>query len=364
MKSISEQKGKPSLKSGKTDALLEKPDEGDFGGIFGAFYYMVYAFLVQVFSTLFTVKNVQFSNDRTGLTRSAAFLLFFMIIHSVGNLHLFLGPDDFNGYGYFYARLYWTAGNLVEASIVEIYLAAAALLHVSVALKRTWDINRNQTFASGKLNLAVTGVVLLGFMVIHLMQFRFADTDKYLVRPPPWYYGGINWPGLFKLELFWSRNEEITPVPVRDIYKLEFDLFQSFGWVIFYEICATVFWIHACLGWQKLVPASSMAIPKHQRTAVTYYGWAMWTMVWACYFSYPIYCYFYPMKQGALGVQNEVLSDSSAAPSADMSSVADTMAGSSDDASSPDASSPENLIQSHVGNFVGQVRNLMMVARP
>merc|ERR1711904_440464 len=28
-------------------------------------------------------------------------------IHAVGNLHVFIGPDDFNGYGYFYVRLYW-----------------------------------------------------------------------------------------------------------------------------------------------------------------------------------------------------------------------------------------------------------------
>ena len=33
----------------------------------------------------------------------AMFLLVFIIIHAVGNLHVFLGPDDFNGYGCFYA---------------------------------------------------------------------------------------------------------------------------------------------------------------------------------------------------------------------------------------------------------------------
>ena len=32
----------------------------------------------------------------------------FIIIHAIGNLHVFLGPNDFNGYGYFYVRLYWT----------------------------------------------------------------------------------------------------------------------------------------------------------------------------------------------------------------------------------------------------------------
>jgi len=229
-----------------------------------------------------------------------------MIIHSVGNLHLFLGPDDFNGYGYFYARMYFTTGYLMNASIIEIYLAMAACLHVSVALKRTWDINRTASLASGKLFLAITGIGILSFMVVHLQQFRFATTEKYLVRPPPWYYGGINWPGLLRFELFWSRDESIQPVHVRDIYKLEFDLFQSFFWVIFYEIAATLFWIHACLGWQKLVPATSMNIPKKHRQNVIYYGWAMWTLVFLCYFSYPLYCYFGTMKRGNMGPQNEI----------------------------------------------------------
>ena len=27
---------------------------------------------------------------------------------TIGNHHVFMGPDDLNGYGYFHARLYWT----------------------------------------------------------------------------------------------------------------------------------------------------------------------------------------------------------------------------------------------------------------
>ena len=74
------------------------------------------------------------------LTRSAFFLIFFIVVHAIGNLHVFLGPDDFNGYGFFYVRLYWTGFGL-NANIVEEYVAFAAVLHVVVALKRTYDIN-------------------------------------------------------------------------------------------------------------------------------------------------------------------------------------------------------------------------------
>merc|ERR1719475_35926 len=128
--------------------------------------------------TIFGQKNIVVTKDRTGLTRSAMFLFVFIIIHAVGNLHVFLGAPDFNGYGYFYVRLYWTGFGL-EANIVEEYILLAALLHVFVGLKRTWDISINYTVASGKLNLAFSGVTLLTFMMIHLFQFRFGDTKPY-----------------------------------------------------------------------------------------------------------------------------------------------------------------------------------------
>merc|ERR1712017_19342 len=111
-----------------------------------------------------SVKNLKFSNDRVGLTRSAILLILFMVIHAVGNLHVFLGPDDFNGYGYFYVRLYWTGFGL-PANIVEEYILLSALLHVFVALKRTWNrIGVKGSLVNGNLNLGITGVLLLIFM--------------------------------------------------------------------------------------------------------------------------------------------------------------------------------------------------------
>merc|ERR1719191_2062380 len=93
--------------------------EGKIPGWFGAIMYMVFNFMKEIVLTIFGQSNIQFTNDRLGLTRSAIFLFIFVIIHAIGNLHVFLGPDDFNGYGYFYVRLYWTGFGL-PANIVEI----------------------------------------------------------------------------------------------------------------------------------------------------------------------------------------------------------------------------------------------------
>ena len=45
----------------------------------------------EVGATIFSAKNIKISNDRLGLTRSAILLVLFIVIHAVGNLHVFKG---------------------------------------------------------------------------------------------------------------------------------------------------------------------------------------------------------------------------------------------------------------------------------
>merc|ERR1712166_673431 len=173
------------------------------------------AIIIEVLKTIFCNKNFKLTNDvktgRVGLTRSAILLILFIVIHAFGNLHVFKGPDDFNGYGYFYVRLYWTGFGL-PANIVEEYILLSVLLHVLVGLKRTYDMKLTMGVKSGHLNLAISGLMLLTFMTIHLFQFRFGDTEQfgpYMLRPPPFLIN-ISMQ-LFDLELFWSRDTSVTP---------------------------------------------------------------------------------------------------------------------------------------------------------
>lgn len=265
---------------------------------FKALWYVIVAIVLELVRTIFAVPNFKFNNDRIGLTRSAMFLLVFMLIHAVGNMHVYLGPDDFNGYGYFFVRLYCTGFGL-QANFVEEYLLLAAILHVLVALKRTWDLNLNYSITSGKVNLAMTGILLLTFMTTHLFQFRFGDTQPYLVRPPPYL---INlYPGILTLNLFWVNDPTVEPVPVRDVYDLEFRIFSDFNTRLFYNFSAVMFMIHGCLGWAKVVPAPSMNIPKCHHHRVIPIGQALVVMIGLMYISFPIYTGNFPRKLGALG---------------------------------------------------------------
>jgi len=263
-----------------------------------AFLYLWMAIIIEVLKTIFCNKNFKISNDRVGLTRSAILLILFIVIHAVGNLHVFEGPDDFNGYGYFYVRLYWTGFGL-PANIVEEYILLSACLHVVVALKRTWDMKLKMGVRSGALNLAISGLVLLTFMTIHLLQFRFGETDDYMVRPPPYL---IYFSGILKLQLFWSDDAAIAPVPVRDIYKLEFERFlmtddiggaKVYTWSVVYIVATCVFLVHAILGWDKVIPA--LGIPSLHQKRVSWIGRAIFVALAVVYISFPVFVMF---KQG------------------------------------------------------------------
>ena len=157
-------------------------------------------------------------NDRTGLTRSAVFLIFLIVVHAVGTLHMIKGPGDFNVYGYFYVRFGF------QASLVEESVLCSALLHDSVGLERTWDQERSPGLMSGQLNLAITGLMLLT-VTIHLFLFRFADTEPRTLRSPPTL---INWYSswLITLKFFWTDNTHVPVVPVRDIFLNEYKVLE------------------------------------------------------------------------------------------------------------------------------------------
>ena len=64
-------------------------------------------------------------------------------------------PDVFNGYGYFYVRLYCT-GLGFQANIVEEYVLLSALQHIFVGLKRCRSKKLSSGLMSCQLSLAIT----------------------------------------------------------------------------------------------------------------------------------------------------------------------------------------------------------------
>jgi succinate dehydrogenase / fumarate reductase cytochrome b subunit len=155
-----------------------------------------------------------------GLTGLALFA--YLVLHLIGNALIFAGPEVFNAYSHM----------LISNPLIypiEIGLAAIFILHV---YKTTinWFANRAaRPVAYVKKELAghtsrkglasstmiVTGLVTLGFVLIHVKQFKYGT----------WY--------------------EVAGEPgVRDLNRLEVEVFQSPLWVALYVVGTVLVGLH------------------------------------------------------------------------------------------------------------------------
>ena len=108
---------------------------------------------------------------------SGAGLAIFVIGHLAGNLQIFLGPDQFNGY----ARALKSVPELLWPVRIALLIAVAAHIWSSIALALTKSGARPHGYARQKTVAAtyasrtmyMSGPIVAAFIVYHLMQFTF-----------------------------------------------------------------------------------------------------------------------------------------------------------------------------------------------
>ena len=114
------------------------------------------------------------------MAASGAMLSFFLLVHGIGNSTTFFGSDAFNAYA---AKLH-SLGILVP--LFELGLLAVFLLHIFLGLTLFLQNNqarpvRYQVEKSsggrtlGSRTMPYTGVVILIFIAVHLVNFHFTD---------------------------------------------------------------------------------------------------------------------------------------------------------------------------------------------
>jgi len=294
-------KGKVSGAVQTAQATASGPEEapcpeGDGGipGIVGAVIFSLLNFVRLIIpGRIFFTNNIKLDNNRTGTIRSALFLIAFVIIHALGNFaDMIGGPDELIGEGYLFDRIHWTGGlgawDLCPISIVEEYLALCFLLHIAVALKRSWDISINYTMSSGRWNMLISGLSILFFLTMHLQDFRFYQGYNIIKFRAPKYF--IAFDGILEGHIFADPNGII--VQARDLYTREVALFKDFGTVLLYQVLITIFVCHMCMGWKKMVGADALQIPRDHQNRVKWLGWVAAIAVAGMYMSVPWYVYF------------------------------------------------------------------------
>ncbi|BBM89359.1 hypothetical protein COTS27_01058 [Spirochaetota bacterium] len=122
---------------------------------------------------------------------SGLFLIGFIIIHLLGNLLFYVGPEVFNLYGYRLSQqkqIYTT---------LEIIILIGFVTHIGLTGWTTY-INRRarpKTYQKRKTfqgirnlfssNMALTGTIIVCFLVVHLRGIRFAEKTQIPVPGEP-----------------------------------------------------------------------------------------------------------------------------------------------------------------------------------
>lgn len=147
----------------------------------------------------------------------------FLITHLAGNLLFLAGPDAFNQYSH-------TLISNPLIVVAELGLIAIFLLHLGKALAgflanrsarperyaaKKWAKTKNpasrKSLASA--TMIVTGTITLLFVVSHLLTFKYGA-----------YYE--------------------TPAGIRDLYRLQIEIFSNPGYVAFYLVAMSVIFFH------------------------------------------------------------------------------------------------------------------------
>ncbi len=214
----------------------------------------------------------------TGITGVG--LIIFTIFHLAGNLSLFGEASAFNEYTYFLENLGWLL-YLLEAG-----LAICFLLHAYVGISIWWNRRKKRpegyekyqtkggpshnTWASR--SMALTGTVLLIFLVIHLANFKFGDTS--MVQLP---------------------NGEMG----RDLKALVIDKFQNPLYAFGYTFVMILLGFHLKHGFWSAFTSLTM---KHKKYSSVIYGVGIVVaLLLAVGFLFiPLYIYFAGADGGAL----------------------------------------------------------------
>jgi succinate dehydrogenase / fumarate reductase cytochrome b subunit len=102
-------------------------------------------------------------------------LLLFVVVHMLGHLQMFGGPDIYNGYAHFLQEL-WEVKWPVRAGLAGLVVVHVGLALMLVARNRAarpigYAVYRPVRSHTIGRSMALTGLVVLAFIIFHLLHF-------------------------------------------------------------------------------------------------------------------------------------------------------------------------------------------------
>jgi hypothetical protein len=83
-------------------------------------------------------------------------------------------------------------------------------------------------------------------------------------------------------------------VQFKDLYKLQYELFLSKFWVMFYLLGATAVLSHMSYGLSKIISSHAL-VPLALKQQSTKLGYVFTCALGLLYMTYPVYCHLYPV---------------------------------------------------------------------
>lgn len=205
----------------------------------------------------------QVSSSRTALSYSSIFLITFIVVHALGNMTCLVSGDFFNQYGHHLHSLGW----LLTA--VEVYLFSGFTVHALTGIWITYKDKKVKLsgFSWQTAKLALSGSVILTFVIVHVFQFRFGT----------WY------------------KTTVHGVEMRDLWRLQKEVFAKPSNVLFYEVAVLTLCSHLFWGWKKVVnkPAGlGKFLPREAHKFSFLIGDVMNVLVTICFVTVPLYVHF------------------------------------------------------------------------
>jgi succinate dehydrogenase / fumarate reductase cytochrome b subunit len=167
-------------------------------------------------------------------------LIGFVIMHLLGNLLILLGPEAFNKYAHTLTSnplIYAAEAGLLGLFFLHMALAAVTTIQNRQARPQKYYRKRGkgngENFAS--LTMPYSGVVLLIFVILHLLNFKFGSQYKM----------------------------EVDGIMMRDLYRTVIEYFSNSYYVAWYVFAMITLGVHTSHGLKSSLQTFGVNHPKY-----------------------------------------------------------------------------------------------------
>ncbi len=201
-------------------------------------------------------------------------LFLFLVAHLAGNLLFLAGPDAFNEYAHKLISnplIFLAEGGLLAVFVVHVFktiwnfasnFAARPNRYAARAWAKTKNPKSRKSLSS--TTMILTGTLTLLFVITHLVTFKFGT-----------YYE--------------------TPTGLRDLYRLQLEVFANAPYVAFYLVCMAVIFFHLWHGISSAAQSFGIDSP-NWTPRIVILGRVLSVLIAGGFFIIPIYTFILAVR--------------------------------------------------------------------